>query len=425
MSRPEEQVAVVDANGRVVGSAPRWQVRAQNLWHQATGVIVRDRLGRVYVHRRTQTKDVYPGMHDCCAGGVVAAGESPQDAARRELAEELGISGVALRPVMRGSYADDVTRYVAYVYEVEWDGPVRHQPEEVDWGCWMDLAELRARLDDPGWAFVPDSRALADGWLSERLADRREITGGWDSRTTLVEGRWIDRVPRRPEVAAALRTEARLLPWLAPRLPLAVPVPVVMREEPLCVRHVMVAGRAGGPYDPAMGRAVGRFLRTLHDAPVAAAVSCGVPDAAASTAGRDTKLARFHEQVLPLLPGVVQAQAAALLAAIASTPQGTVIHGDLGPDHILVDNGRVSGIIDWSDACIGDPALDLAWTLHGTPAGFAQELAEAYGVDDALWERARRWRQLGPWHEVTYGIATSQLDFVSSGLAGVLARLAP
>src|SRR4029077_19960222 len=86
----EEVVALYDDGGRPAGSAPRSVMRAQNLRHAATGIIVRDPWGRVYVHRRTPTKDVYPGRWDFTAGGVVLFGEDPLDGARRELAEELG-----------------------------------------------------------------------------------------------------------------------------------------------------------------------------------------------------------------------------------------------------------------------------------------------------------------------------------------------
>lgn len=166
----EELVALYDEHGRVVGSVPRARMRAENLRHAATGVLVRNSAGLVYVHRRTDTKDVYPGRYDFTAGGVIVAGEDPDEAAVRELEEELGVSGVPITPVGRGEYSDDHTRFWAYLYTVTWDGAVRHQPEEVAWGAWWtphELAELVA--DDPG-RFMPDSVAL---W-SDRLAAWRE-----------------------------------------------------------------------------------------------------------------------------------------------------------------------------------------------------------------------------------------------------------
>jgi len=103
----DEVVALYDPDdvaGRVVGSAPRAAVRAQNLPHAATAVLVRRGDGAWFVHRRADTKDLWPGAHDCAAGGVILAGESPDDAARRELAEELGIEGVELRRLLTAWY---------------------------------------------------------------------------------------------------------------------------------------------------------------------------------------------------------------------------------------------------------------------------------------------------------------------------------
>jgi 8-oxo-dGTP pyrophosphatase MutT (NUDIX family) len=169
----DELVALYDPDddtGVVTGSARRDEVRARNLPHAATAVLVRNGRGQVYVHRRTDTKDVYPGRYDAWAGGVVAAGEDPLEAARRELAEELGITGVHLVPVFRGWYRDDVTHYLAFGYEAVWDGPVVHQPEEVAEGGWMDWDELLGRLEDPDWPFVPDGRAGMALYLDVRPA---------------------------------------------------------------------------------------------------------------------------------------------------------------------------------------------------------------------------------------------------------------
>ena len=167
MGATEELVGIVDETGREVAAVPRSVMRRDNLLHRATAVVVRDPSGRVYVHRRTDTKDVYPGMYDCCAGGVVAAGEEVDDAASRELAEELGIVGAPLRRLFVASYADEHTRYHAYVYETSWDGPVHWQADEVAWGDWLTVQELRELLDDPDRPFVPDTRALLTGWLPQ------------------------------------------------------------------------------------------------------------------------------------------------------------------------------------------------------------------------------------------------------------------
>jgi len=159
-----------DLTGRVVGAAPRSEVRARNLPHAATAVLLPDGAGRVYVHRRTQTKDIYPGCHDVWAGGVVLAGEEPDQAAQRELAEELGVRGCPLTPVLRYWYADEATSYLAFVYEARYDpdrhGPIVHQPAEVADGWWLDWDELLARLADPTWPFVPDGRATLDRYLA-------------------------------------------------------------------------------------------------------------------------------------------------------------------------------------------------------------------------------------------------------------------
>jgi isopentenyldiphosphate isomerase len=154
----EEIVAILDEDNRVSGSAPRSVMRRDNLRHSATGVLVRNPAGDIYVHRRTPTKDVFPACYDFMAGGVIAAGEDPYEAVVRELDEELGISGVDLVKLPEGDYADEETNYHAYLYTCVWDGPVTHQPEEVSWGAWMSPEELVRRLDE--WPFVPDTTAL-------------------------------------------------------------------------------------------------------------------------------------------------------------------------------------------------------------------------------------------------------------------------
>lgn len=160
-----ELVAIYGAAGDPVGTATRARMRTEGLWHAATMVLVRSPdLRRVYVHRRSPTKDVYPGLRDCWAGGVLGAGEEPEEGARRELAEELGVTG-RLVPLFVSRFEDPPVRCHYFCFEANWDGPVTHQPEEIVSGGWMDLDELIALVRDPGSDLVPDGRAMAREWL--------------------------------------------------------------------------------------------------------------------------------------------------------------------------------------------------------------------------------------------------------------------
>jgi 8-oxo-dGTP pyrophosphatase MutT (NUDIX family) len=103
-------------------------------------------------------------MYDVFAGGVVGHGEPYEQAARRELAEELGIEGPEPRLLFSHRYEGPAERSWTVVYEVEWNGPIVQQPAEVAWGAFLPLGEVVARLDQ--WEFCPDSVELFGRWLA-------------------------------------------------------------------------------------------------------------------------------------------------------------------------------------------------------------------------------------------------------------------
>lgn len=231
---------------------------------------------------------------------------------------------------------------------------------------------------------------------------------GWDSTAELVDG-WVERRPRRPEIGPQLLRESVVMPWLAPLLPLPVPVPVAVSREPLVVRHELVPGAEVPTLNAVQGRQLGEFLLALHAVPVAEAVRRGV--------GRSPlPVERFRAEVR--VPGGEE-----LLARIDGLPADTLVHGDLGPEHVLGQGGVLTGVIDFGDLHIGDAAIDLAWALHSTPPEFANALTQAYGVTDALRERALIWHQLGPWHEVLYGNDIGDPSAAANGMNGVRERL--
>ncbi|NLU69005.1 NUDIX domain-containing protein [Streptomyces sp. HNM0574] len=151
----DELLDIVDTEDRVTGQAPRGEAMARRLRHRCTSIQVRDPEGRIFVHRRTPEKLVFPSMYDVVVGGVVGAGESYDAGALREAEEELGVSGLPM-PEERFTFLFDTPEYSWFVrvYEVVCALPVRPQPEEVAWWDFLPEPELERRL--PHWPVVPD-----------------------------------------------------------------------------------------------------------------------------------------------------------------------------------------------------------------------------------------------------------------------------
>ena len=115
----QQLVDHVSADDEVVEVVTRAEMRRRVLRHRAVYVVVRTSEDGVVVHRRADWKDVYPGWWDLCFGGVLDAGETWDEAAVRELAEEAGIDASIVQ-VGGGAYEDVV---IGRVYEAVHDGP--------------------------------------------------------------------------------------------------------------------------------------------------------------------------------------------------------------------------------------------------------------------------------------------------------------
>jgi aminoglycoside phosphotransferase (APT) family kinase protein len=256
----------------------------------------------------------------------------------------------------------------------------------------------------------------------------RVVEDGWDSVVLEVDGEWMFRLPRRREVERWMESEIALLPELAATLPVAVPrFEFIGRDGIVCVGYRKLAGSpATAGLDERTGSDLGRFLSALHGFSDERARALGVPyfDPPAWRDRFRDLCDDFRRRVFPLLESSARRRAGRVFASVPELDFVPVLlHGDLGPEHILCRDGRVTGVIDWSDARVGDAALDLAWCLNGTPPRVASAVARAYGVSGDDRERSLFYHRLGPWHEVVYGLETRHERFVASGLEGVRARL--
>src|SRR5688572_11577423 len=108
----DELVDIVDEHDRVVSQVMRAEMRRRNLRHRAVYIFVFNSAGKLFVHQRTDTKDVFPGCWDTTIGGVLQAGESYDGAAAREFAEELGVECPPLRRLFPLRYEDENNRVI-------------------------------------------------------------------------------------------------------------------------------------------------------------------------------------------------------------------------------------------------------------------------------------------------------------------------
>jgi isopentenyl-diphosphate delta-isomerase len=150
-ANPDELFDVVDAADRVVSQAPRREVHAQKLLHRAIHVLVHDSSGRLFLQRRSMSKETSPGCWDSSCSGHVDAGEDYLIAARRELGEEIGWSDerLPLRPLLKLPALPDTGHEFIQVYLLgPTSGPFDLNPEEITEGRWIVPEELDRLIND-------------------------------------------------------------------------------------------------------------------------------------------------------------------------------------------------------------------------------------------------------------------------------------
>ncbi|MFD7519106.1 NUDIX domain-containing protein [Streptomyces niveus] len=178
MSSSDEIIDIVDEHDHVVRQASRGEAYAKGLRHRCVFVLARDAENRIFVHRRTATKTVFPSRYDMFVGGVVGAGETYDEAALREAEEELGVSGLP-RPVPVFTFLyetpDGGLSWWSRVYEVRCVLPVSPQVEEIEWHGFLTDTELDRRLaedaGDGGRPWTPDGLAAYERLKAARASD--------------------------------------------------------------------------------------------------------------------------------------------------------------------------------------------------------------------------------------------------------------
>ena len=218
----------------------------------------------------------------------------------------------------------------------------------------------------------------------------RYLTHGWDHAVLVLDEALVFRAPKVQAYRDALANEARLLRHLQPRVEVGVPDYVYESTDGSFAGYPLLTGREldVDSFDriSAAGREriadqLAAFLTAVHQTPASIAHACGVSEQQPSKDYED--LVRDTEAlVLPRLAPqevrVVRIFLTELAAAVHSTYPTSLVHGDLGGEHILWDSAKQHvNVIDFSDRSIGDPALDFAG-LRAYGHDFAGRVLERY-----------------------------------------------
>jgi aminoglycoside 2''-phosphotransferase len=258
----------------------------------------------------------------------------------------------------------------------------------------------------------------------------REIDSGWDFHVLDVNGQWIFRFPRWEGGVEQLKREVRLLAQLEGLLPIPVPryemayvdcgwqdVFGVYRKLP-----GLPLFQVGPPDDPTAPARLGQFLAVLHALPPAEF------EWLAPGLWREEYAERRHdvrEGAAPLLEPEFAERLVSQWEAGIRLLEGVelrLVHRDLNGDNLLVNpqQGIVSGVIDWGDATLGDPAIDFGRVLLDCGDDFAARMRESYpAADGSLLARARFYALDSCCHEIGHGLEDGRQDWVDGGLEGL------
>ena len=268
----------------------------------------------------------------------------------------------------------------------------RMHDDEVDTDA--DLVRRLLASQHPQWADLPITRVASAGTDNAmyRLGDELAV-----------------RLPRIGWAVDMVAKEQRWLPVLAPRLPLAVPVPVAAGapEETFpypwgvvewVPGELATLDRLDDPVQSALDLA--DFVRALQ----AVDPTGGPHHRRGGPVRLDDAMLRFG---LESLRGEVDGAAVSeawnrVLATPDYTGPPVWFHGDLASLNLLAREGSLHAVIDWGTCGVGDPAIEtiVAWSLF--PPDARQAYRDALRVDDATWERGKGWVLIGVYGIVYY-----------------------
>jgi aminoglycoside phosphotransferase (APT) family kinase protein len=305
---------------------------------------------------------------------------------------------------------------------------------------WLEVEDAMSQPWSPD---IDVSESLARRLLEAQFPELmplalRLLGAGFDNSAFLVNDTFVFRFPRRQFAVQFLEAEIQLMPALAARLPLAVPNPVHVGKPTAdypwpFAGYRMIPGQTACTADlteterTALAGPLAHFLKALHSIPIVDAEAHGAIGDRIARLDLSVRIPRTRELLQKLVEQGTLADSRPYLAILDAAPASfspradTVVHGDLYIRHLLVDaDRRLTGVIDWGDVHVGDPAVDLAVAHSLLPPGVHAAFREAYGPISSLTWQIARLRAL--WHTLmvlNYAVATGDEDLIRESRLGL------
>jgi isopentenyldiphosphate isomerase len=130
----KELFEIVDEDNNVLGTALRCECHGNPcLIHRTAHVVVYHPDGRILLQKRSSSKDVQPDKWDTAVGGHLDPGEDFEDAARREMAEELGVSpDLPLKHLFDSKIRNETESENVRIFSTVYEGPFDFDKDEID-----------------------------------------------------------------------------------------------------------------------------------------------------------------------------------------------------------------------------------------------------------------------------------------------------
>ncbi|MBW3014696.1 NUDIX domain-containing protein [Candidatus Woesearchaeota archaeon] len=152
-----ETLDVVDEKDEVIATASREECHEQKLRHRGVQVFILNEEGDFFIQKRSEKKDVFPGLYEGGITGHVLAGETYKEAAVRELKEELGIDvhDNDLREMFKFKMLFENEHELITAYILDYDDTINLDQKEVSSGEFLSLDEVRQKIKDDEKEFTP------------------------------------------------------------------------------------------------------------------------------------------------------------------------------------------------------------------------------------------------------------------------------